>query len=153
MLHHLFGVRTLGLSGDLADAEAASYLSGLLIGHEIAGRLPGRRTVHLIGAPALCALYAHAIAACGGTAVVQDTDAAARGLALMRSMRHGIENAVGWQRCPLIAILRGIRPDEAEDVCDALEQAGIAIVEVPLNSPDPMESIAPAGRAVWRRAC
>jgi len=49
----------------------------------------------------------------------------------------------GWlDRCPLIAILRGIRADEAEAVCASLEQAGIVIVEVPLNSPDPLASIA-----------
>jgi 2-dehydro-3-deoxyphosphogalactonate aldolase len=45
-------------------------------------------------------------------------------------------------RCELIAILRGIRPDEAVAVTAALEVAGLAIVEVPLNSPDPMVSIA-----------
>jgi 2-dehydro-3-deoxyphosphogalactonate aldolase len=45
-------------------------------------------------------------------------------------------------RCGLVAILRGIRPDEAVAVTAALEAAGIAIVEVPLNSPDPMASIA-----------
>jgi 2-dehydro-3-deoxyphosphogalactonate aldolase len=45
------------------------------------------------------------------------------------------------RRCPLIAILRRIRPEEAEGVTEALEAAGIAIVEVPLNSPKPFESI------------
>ena len=44
-------------------------------------------------------------------------------------------------RCNLIAILRGVRPDEAEPIAAALEAAGIAIVEVPLNSPEPIESI------------
>lgn len=44
-------------------------------------------------------------------------------------------------RCPLIAILRGVRPDEALGIGKALEAAGIAIVEVPMNSPDPVESI------------
>lgn len=44
-------------------------------------------------------------------------------------------------RCPLIAILRGIRPEEAVPVGEALVQAGITILEVPLNSPDPVESI------------
>jgi 2-dehydro-3-deoxyphosphogalactonate aldolase len=43
--------------------------------------------------------------------------------------------------CPLIAVLRGIRPDEVEAIGAALADAGIAIIEVPLNSPDPMESI------------
>jgi 2-dehydro-3-deoxyphosphogalactonate aldolase len=45
-------------------------------------------------------------------------------------------------RCPLVAILRGVRPEEAEPVCEALEQAGVVIVEVPLNSPSPIDSIA-----------
>jgi 2-dehydro-3-deoxyphosphogalactonate aldolase len=43
---------------------------------------------------------------------------------------------------PLVAILRGVRPDEVEAIGDALEAAGIAIIEVPLNSPDPLASIA-----------
>ncbi len=43
--------------------------------------------------------------------------------------------------CPLIAILRGIRPDEVEAVGAALIAAGIRIIEVPLNSPEAYESI------------
>ena len=45
-------------------------------------------------------------------------------------------------RCDLVAILRGIRPDEAIGITAALDANGFAIVEVPLNSPDPMVSIA-----------
>jgi 2-dehydro-3-deoxyphosphogalactonate aldolase len=45
-------------------------------------------------------------------------------------------------RCPLIAILRGLRPEEAEAVGDALVEAGVTVLEVPLNSPRPLESIA-----------
>lgn len=48
--------------------------------------------------------------------------------------------------CPLVAILRGIRPDEAEPVGDALAAAGLRVVEVPLNSPDPFDSIARLAR-------
>ena len=44
--------------------------------------------------------------------------------------------------CPLIAIVRGMRPDEADAVGEALFEAGIRIIEVPLNSPDPFRSIA-----------
>jgi 2-dehydro-3-deoxyphosphogalactonate aldolase len=44
--------------------------------------------------------------------------------------------------CPLVAILRGVRPDEVEAVGDALVDAGLMIIEVPLNSPDPFDSIA-----------
>lgn len=46
-----------------------------------------------------------------------------------------------FARCPLIAILRGVRPDEVVAVCHALERAGVAIVEVPMNSPEPLVSI------------
>jgi 2-dehydro-3-deoxyphosphogalactonate aldolase len=45
-------------------------------------------------------------------------------------------------RCDLVAILRGIRPEEAVPVGAALEANGFSIAEVPLNSPDPMASIA-----------
>lgn len=43
--------------------------------------------------------------------------------------------------CPLVAVLRGIRPDEIESVGGALVAAGFTILEVPLNSPEPFESI------------
>lgn len=43
--------------------------------------------------------------------------------------------------CPLAAILRGITPGECEGVGSALIAAGIRIIEVPLNSPDPLDSV------------
>ncbi|MEA3062181.1 MAG: 2-dehydro-3-deoxyphosphogalactonate aldolase [Sphingomonadales bacterium] len=43
--------------------------------------------------------------------------------------------------CPLVAIIRGVTPDDAEAIGEALYSAGIRIIEVPLNSPDPLESI------------
>lgn len=46
------------------------------------------------------------------------------------------------ERCPLVAILRGVRPDEVEAIADAIVEAGFTMVEVPLNSPDPLDSIA-----------
>lgn len=42
---------------------------------------------------------------------------------------------------PLIAILRGLEPARAVDVAHALVDAGISLIEVPLNSPDPLSSI------------
>jgi 2-dehydro-3-deoxyphosphogalactonate aldolase len=43
--------------------------------------------------------------------------------------------------CPLVAIVRGVTPDEAEAIADAIFEAGIRIIEVPLNSPEPLKSI------------
>lgn len=45
------------------------------------------------------------------------------------------------ERLPLVAILRGLTPPEALPVGRALVEAGFAILEVPLNSPEPLESI------------
>lgn len=42
---------------------------------------------------------------------------------------------------PVVAILRGIRPDEVEAHAEALHAAGVRVVEVPLNSPDPLDSV------------
>jgi 2-dehydro-3-deoxyphosphogalactonate aldolase len=55
------------------------------------------------------------------------------------------------ERCPLVAILRGVQPAEAESICSALERAGISIVEVPLNSPNPHQSISILSRSFGRR--
>ena len=81
LLHHLFGVRTLGLMGRLSEDASASYLSGLLIGHEVRAAMPPGGRVHLVGTAMLCALYAQAIEICRGGAKVEDEDAAAFGLA------------------------------------------------------------------------
>lgn len=54
---------------------------------------------------------------------------------------------------PVVAILRGVRPEEAVAIAEALHDAGVRLVEVPLNSPRPLESIkalrAMQGRMVW----
>lgn len=42
---------------------------------------------------------------------------------------------------PLVAILRGVRPTEVLEIAEALYEAGVRVIEVPLNSPDPLESI------------
>ncbi len=54
--------------------------------------------------------------------------------------------------CPLIAILRGIRPDEVVAMGEALIDAGITILEVPLNSPEPFESITRLSESAGDRA-
>jgi len=55
-------------------------------------------------------------------------------------------------RCPLVAILRGITPTEVEAVGEALVAAGFSMIEVPLNSPDPFDSIARLVARVGDRA-
>jgi len=49
-------------------------------------------------------------------------------------------------RCPLVAILRGVGQEEIEGVADALVEAGFSMIEIPLNSPDPLASIARIAR-------
>ena len=54
--------------------------------------------------------------------------------------------------CPLIAIIRGVTPDEVETVAEAIFEAGIRIIEVPLNSPDPLASIERLAASLGERA-
>ena len=61
--------------------------------------------------------------------------------------------AEAFATCPLVAVLRGLTPDEAAPIGDALVDVGFTLLEVPLNSPDPLASIAAmakryAGRAI-----
>lgn len=53
---------------------------------------------------------------------------------------------------PIIAILRGVAPSEVVDLGNALVDEGIRLIEVPLNSPDPLESIGRLHAAVGHRA-
>jgi 2-dehydro-3-deoxyphosphogalactonate aldolase len=52
---------------------------------------------------------------------------------------------------PIVAILRGVKPDEVVAVAEALHDAGVRVIEVPLNSPEPLESIARLSRALGDR--
>jgi len=57
-----------------------------------------------------------------------------------------------FSACPLIAIIRGVTPAEAEAIGEALYAGGIRIVEVPLNSPDPIDSIRRLAASLGGRA-
>jgi 2-dehydro-3-deoxygalactonokinase len=91
--HDLFSARTLALTGALAPEAVADYLSGLLLGAEVAA---GRRwlethavtggSVILVGEAALCERYRRALALTGIEAAMGPPDAAARGL--WRIARH-----------------------------------------------------------------
>jgi 2-dehydro-3-deoxyphosphogalactonate aldolase len=56
-------------------------------------------------------------------------------------MNPGEELKRRLAECPLVAIIRGVTPDDAEAIGEAIFAAGIRIIEVPLNSPDPLASI------------
>jgi 2-dehydro-3-deoxyphosphogalactonate aldolase len=67
-------------------------------------------------------------------------------------MTHRKRFDEAFARLPLIAILRGITPDDVEAVGEELVAAGFSMVEVPLNSPDPVESIGRLSRSLAGRA-
>jgi 2-dehydro-3-deoxygalactonokinase len=81
LAHQLFGVRTRGLFGELGAAGAPSYLSGLLIGHELrALHASAGDLVHLVGGAALVPRYTRALALLGTTAHAHGEDLSAAGL-------------------------------------------------------------------------
>ena len=82
LLSTLFSARTLGLTAELAAEQQPDYLSGLLIGHELAG-LPEHakhQPIILVGTAPLCARYQRALALCGFNHVRLAQEATARGL-------------------------------------------------------------------------
>ena len=80
LLHHLFGVRARTLFGELADDAASSYLSGLLIGHEIRAERQDAHRVHLLGTAQLGEVYRQALGVLGMESSTLDPDAVTVGL-------------------------------------------------------------------------
>lgn len=89
VLSTLFSARTLGLTGELSPTAQADYLSGLMIGHELAALAAAQRrrrnSVHLpsiilIGNAQLCTRYSRALDACGFANVTLAEQATERGL-------------------------------------------------------------------------
>jgi 2-dehydro-3-deoxyphosphogalactonate aldolase len=64
------------------------------------------------------------------------------------AMNRNTSLTATMSRLPLVAILRGLRPHEAVDIGLALEAAGFLLIEVPLNSPQPFDSIAALRRVL-----
>lgn len=54
--------------------------------------------------------------------------------------------------CPLVAILRGVRPDEVLGIGEELVAAGFTLIEVPMNSPDPLDSVTRLANALGHQA-
>lgn len=82
LLRALFGVRPASLLGLREDADAASYVSGLLIGSDVRAQVGNGKRVHILADPLLGSLYAAAIAMVGGEGVIVDShDAFVAGIA------------------------------------------------------------------------
>ena len=150
LLHAAFSVRSLALFERVPAAAMPSYLSGLVIGEELRAQgLSGMNEdpVVVIGAPALATRYQLALESLGiASASESAAQASWRGLFRHRrgNWRHLHESATAdlveaMAALPLVAILRGVRPDEAADVGTALIDSGFRIIEVPLNSPQPLK--------------
>jgi 2-dehydro-3-deoxygalactonokinase len=88
LLHHLFAVRAEGLFGAVPGAALRSFLSGIVIGHEVramCGLARPEGPVTLIGRPDLTRLYAEAIGLSGpSTHVITSQDATLKGLSILR---------------------------------------------------------------------
>ena len=80
MLHHLFGVRSRGLFGELPDTASASYLSGLLIGHEVRAAGVSGQPVHLLCTLQLADVYRQAFDVLGLESSTLDSNAVTHGL-------------------------------------------------------------------------
>eukprot|EP00658_Telonema_sp_P-2_P066810 TRINITY_DN55775_c0_g1_i2.p1 TRINITY_DN55775_c0_g1~~TRINITY_DN55775_c0_g1_i2.p1 ORF type:complete len:559 (+),score=120.80 TRINITY_DN55775_c0_g1_i2:206-1882(+) len=160
LTHKVFSSRTQVLAGKLSADCVAPYLSGVLIGDEIQSGLadfhvPQGDKVVLVGADTLCARYTLAFERAGvetvsvGNTVVSGLFQIGAGIeswevtadALEISPAAECRLASALAECPLVAILRGIRPNQIEPAAEALGGSGFRIIEVPLNSPDPYESI------------
>jgi 2-dehydro-3-deoxyphosphogalactonate aldolase len=64
-----------------------------------------------------------------------------------------MEFEAAFARCPAIAILRGLEPERAVRIGTLLASAGFTLAEVPLNSPNPLASIAAMSAALDGRLC
>ena len=143
----LFGARAHVITGQMRPQDAASRISGLLIGTDVRTGLGRGRAdvVTLVGAPALCERYAMALRRAGRESLMIDGDTAfvAGAAAVMASLKVSanmtdpLDFASHFAAGPLITSLRGIRPAEIEAIGTALMDFGIRLIEITLSSPEP----------------
>lgn len=88
--HHVFGVRSRALTGDLEPQAVRGYLSGILIGHELLHDRP-EHPVYVLGEPGLADLYVHALGLHGIEATRAGVDLAAAGLV---RLRHAMDRSL-----------------------------------------------------------
>ncbi len=89
LLHQLFGVRARGLFGELPADRSGAYLSGILIGNELAALPRDLAQAFLLGSSDLTRLYLHALMRRGVCAKALDQDAAVAGLRLLnQALEH-----------------------------------------------------------------
>jgi len=79
------------LFGELPGHDSATYLSGILVGHELRSLDANSGPVYLLGAPELVALYKRALVCLGGEGIVLDPDAAVRGLFALGRNLPGVD--------------------------------------------------------------
>jgi 2-dehydro-3-deoxygalactonokinase len=88
LLHHIFGVRTRMLMNELDAASLPDYLSGILIGHEIASAAISPPAI-VVGEPDLGALYRRALDHIGiGAELIESDAATTRGLHAVAELRR-----------------------------------------------------------------
>ncbi|MGH8079691.1 MAG: 2-dehydro-3-deoxygalactonokinase [Lysobacter sp.] len=92
LTEHLFAVRTHGLFGVLPAPALRSFLSGLLIGHELRQLPASAETVHLVAPPALVEPYTTALTRRGHRVQAHDEQVAARGLFALANRRGLVTN-------------------------------------------------------------
>jgi 2-dehydro-3-deoxygalactonokinase len=175
LLSTIFSTRTLGLTRALSPEAQPDYLSGLLIGHELEGLQQLDRhafdaaRVVLVGNEGLCQRYGRALASVGCRRGVVARGATERGLWRLACSAGLVDAASGASTaavempardapelplrkaladCGLVAILRGVRPEQASEIGLELYAAGWRAIEVPLNSPEPLASIDNLRRAL-----
>ncbi|WP_417318769.1 2-dehydro-3-deoxy-6-phosphogalactonate aldolase [Emcibacter sp.] len=155
LLTALFGIRSQQIREGLPKEDATGFLSGHLIGADVLSAAslmekiePNLNKVVLIGEPRISQLFSLALGRVGyESEIAHATDIFLGGAEisiffLMNSrnkMKSRFEQYLA--EMPVVAIIRGVTPDEVADIGAALINAGIRLIEVPLNSPDPIESI------------
>ena len=154
----MFSVRGGQLLFADSPGRSAARLSGLVIGAELAGSgcKAGSAPVRLVVSGKLAAPLSlrpdshrrHGRGDRRGPRRAQRPDARRRRARADRQGKASGMTQVPWptMRRSLVAILRGIRPDDIEASIEVLAEAGFTAIEIPLNSPDPFRSIELAAR-------